>query len=219
LNEYLQRFGYAIPSMGSISDQTVGGLISTGSHGTGIAYGISSSEVTALDLVTADGRVLSCSETQNREVFRAAACSLGVLGIISTVTIKVEPAFNLEAVQTPVKLDDILGNLDKFVNSAEHFRFWWFPYTDDAVTWGANRTDKKLAPAQESWLRDKFLGHHLLETLLYASSFVPSLLPSLNQGFFNLLFATKTTTVDTSYKVFNFDCLFKQYVSEWAIPM
>jgi len=78
---------------------------------------------------------------------------------------------------------------------------------------------QSAAPATFNWFRDRFLGYHLLENLLYVSSFVPSLLPALNQRYFHLLFANKTTVVDNSFKVFNFDCLFKQYVSEWAIPV
>src|SRR5262249_55469337 len=39
INEYLRAQGFALPNLGSISDQTISGAISTGTHGTGLAFG------------------------------------------------------------------------------------------------------------------------------------------------------------------------------------
>ena len=112
--------------------------------------------MTSLELITGvDGEVMKCSLNENPEVFKAALCSLGCLGIISTLTIKVEKSFRLEATQAPTKLGYVLENIDSLRESAEHFRFWWFPHTDDAVTWAANRTTKVrergALPFNSSW--------------------------------------------------------------------
>lgn len=51
------------------------------------------------------------------------------------------------------------------------------------------------------------------------STFLPFLVPWINRGFFWLLFTSKGEKVDLSYKVFNYECRFKQHVQDWAIPM
>jgi len=219
LNEQLLRHGLAISNLGSISDQTIAGAISTGTHGTGISFGILATMITSLEVITADGSLVGCSEKINGELFKAALCSLGCLGIIVTVTLKVEKAFKLHAIQAPSKLQDVLKDLDKLVKENQHFRFWWFPHTQNVITWAANRTEKRSVPILENWFQDRFLGYHLLEFLLYLSTFVPSSVPSLNTAYFQLLFSKLNEKVDQSFKVFNFDCLFKQYVTEWAIPI
>ena len=58
--------------MGDIMEQTVSGAISTGTHGTGRESASIAAQVKGLELVTADGSVLTCSEKENPEVFAAA---------------------------------------------------------------------------------------------------------------------------------------------------
>ncbi|CAG8518944.1 9314_t:CDS:2, partial [Ambispora leptoticha] len=131
LNQELKWRGIALRSLGSISDQSIAGAISSATHGTGINFGNLSTQVIGLTLVTASGQKISCSKEKNTEIFKAALCSIGALGIITRVTIQCEAEFRLEAEQKPIKLDAILNDLEKVVYSAEHVRFWWFSPTDD----------------------------------------------------------------------------------------
>ena len=50
------------------------------------------------------------------------------------------------------------------------------------------------------------------------STFIPSLVPAINRFYYRLLYAHQSEKTDLSHRVFNFDCLFHQYVMEWAIP-
>lgn len=61
-----------------------------------------------MDLMLASGEILTLSETSNREVFKAAQCGLGALGIIVHLTIQCESAFNLHILEYPVPLDTLL---------------------------------------------------------------------------------------------------------------
>ncbi|KAF0424574.1 L-gulonolactone/D-arabinono-1,4-lactone oxidase [Gigaspora margarita] len=162
---------------------------------------------------------MHCSETMNSDVFKATLCNLGALGIITQVTIQCETAYLLEANQIPVKLNYILDNLDAIVHSAEHVRFWWFPHTDDCIAWKANRTNKKPLPQKLSYIHDTLFGFHLLQFVLYLSRFRSSTIPKINQLIFSFKFSKPIHFIDDSYKVFCFDCLFSQYVNEWAIPI
>lgn len=78
-------------SLPSIRTMTIGGAMATGAHGSAPKQGPLSSAVTALKLVIASGEVLQCSETENADVFAAALCSLGALGIVVEVTMMTQP--------------------------------------------------------------------------------------------------------------------------------
>ena len=78
-------------SLPTIKSMTIAGAMATGCHGSAASLGPLSSAVLALQLVLAHGELLSCSKTENAEVFRAALCSLGALGIVVSVTVKTRP--------------------------------------------------------------------------------------------------------------------------------
>ena len=93
LNEALDALGLALANLGDIAYQTVSGALSTGTHGTGAKLGALSTFVEAMELVTGDGSVLTCSRAENPEVFAAARVGLGALGVVSTITLRCVPAF------------------------------------------------------------------------------------------------------------------------------
>jgi FAD/FMN-containing dehydrogenase len=62
LNEALAKVGLALPTLGSVSEQSIAGAIATGTHGTGISIGAISESIAELQLVLADGSVAICSK-------------------------------------------------------------------------------------------------------------------------------------------------------------
>ena len=88
LGELLFKEGMAMENLGDIDVQSIAGTISTGTHGTGQAFGTISTQVIALRFVNGKGEIVDCSETNNRALFKAAQVSLGVLGIITQVTLQ-----------------------------------------------------------------------------------------------------------------------------------
>ena len=86
LNAALDTLGLALPNLGDIDAQTISGAISTGTHGTGARLGGIATAVAALEIVLADGSVVSCSPRERPELFAAATIGLGALGVISTMT-------------------------------------------------------------------------------------------------------------------------------------
>ncbi|KAI9480531.1 MAG: D-arabinono-1,4-lactone oxidase-domain-containing protein [Benjaminiella poitrasii] len=217
LHIVLRENGLAVSNLGSISDQTVAGVMATATHGTGANFGCLSTMIVDLTLITANGDKLFCSDKENKEVFEAARCSLGALGIITSMTLQVEPDFKLEAVQKPYKFSDILNDWDAVIHSSEHTRIWWYPHTDDCVVWKANRTTKELSRSGPSNLMEWGWGFHAYQAMLNIARFNTSLIPYLTKLMFRTLHSQPIRVVDASDKVFNFDCLFPQYVNEWAI--
>src|SRR5215471_11832636 len=104
LNAALDTLGLAMPNLGDIDAQTISGAISTGTHGTGARLGGIATAVVALELVLADGSVVSCSARERPELFAAATIGVGALGVISTMTLRCVPAFTLTADERPLPL-------------------------------------------------------------------------------------------------------------------
>ena len=129
-------------NLGSISEQTLAGVITTATHGSGVSYGVISTNVMALSLLTADGLRVACSRNENSDLFLASICGLGTTGIILSVQLEVEPAFRLKETQASLPFDDVVTNLDEYAHSAEHVRFWWFPTRDTVRYSAANRTNE-----------------------------------------------------------------------------
>lgn len=143
LNAELARVGLAMSNLGDIAYQSIAGAISTATHGTGIRYGNLATFVEELSLVCADGSVVDCSPSSDERLFRAAQVGLGALGVISTVKLRCEPAFNLHAREEGAELDDVLGSLGEHISSNEHFEFFWFPHSSRVHMKRNNRTGRE----------------------------------------------------------------------------
>jgi L-gulono-1,4-lactone dehydrogenase len=146
LNTALDRLGLALPNLGDIDEQTIAGAISTGTHGTGARFGGLATQVAALDLVLADGTVVSCSAEQRPDLFAAARVSLGALGVISTVTLRCVPAFALAADERPMPLEEVTARFGEFAAGNDHFEFFWFPYGKRALV---KRNNALLPPGDD----------------------------------------------------------------------
>ena len=129
-------------NVGSISDQTLAGIIATATHGSGIAYGVMSTQVMALTLLLADGSRITCSRTEHRDLFIASICGLGSTGLILSIQLQVEPAFRLKEMQETLSFDEFIERFDDLVYSAEHVRFWWYPPSGVVRCSYSNRTQE-----------------------------------------------------------------------------
>jgi FAD/FMN-containing dehydrogenase len=132
----------AMPNIGSISDQTIGGLISTASHGSGTNFPVLSNHVRSLTIALPipGTPVVHCSATEDPDLFKASLCGLGITGILLEVEIEVEDAFRLRETKESKSPDYVFDNLDIIKNSAEHVRLWWYPDGQGIVVGRANRT-------------------------------------------------------------------------------
>ena len=67
LNEYLKKHDLAIQNLGSISDQSVAGLISTGTHGSTQYHGLVSQQVVSITFLNSAGESITCSSIEKPE--------------------------------------------------------------------------------------------------------------------------------------------------------
>jgi len=216
LHGELARHDLAMINVGSISDQTLGGIVTTATHGTGIDYGVISTHVIGLTLLLADGSRVYCSRQERPDLFTASICGLGSTGLILTVALEVEPAFRLKEVQETLQFDDCVDRIDSLAHSAQHVRLWWFPAARTVRVSSANRT---LEPSHAvgSWLWHSFLGFHVIQFLLFLGRFYLPL-NILVGRFAAWLVSEKAVAIDDSHRIFNLECRYPQHTTEWAIP-
>ncbi|MFD8720173.1 D-arabinono-1,4-lactone oxidase [Streptomyces sp. NPDC059629] len=218
LNIALAREGLSLTNMGDIMEQTVSGATSTGTHGTGRESASLAAQITALELVTADGSVLTCSEKENPEVFAVARVGLGALGIVTAITFAVEPVFLLAAREEPMPLDRVLAEFDQLRTENEHFEFYWFPHTDNTNTKRNNRSAGPPQPVGQlaGWFEDEFLSNGVFHAAQLVGRAVPGAVPTIARISSTALSSRAYT--DIPYKVFTSPRRVPFVEMEYAVP-
>jgi len=202
LNMALAREGLSLTNMGDIMEQTVSGATSTGTHGTGRESGSIAAQIRGLELVTAEGSVLVCSEKENSDVFAAARVGIGALGIITAITFAVEPLFLLTAREEPMTFDKVTSAFDELWAENEHFEFYWFPHTGNTNTKRNNRSAGPENPVSpiSGWIEDEFLSNGVFQVAQLVGRTVPATIPAIARVSSKALSAR--TYTDIPYKVY-----------------
>ncbi|GKZ85267.1 D-arabinono-1,4-lactone oxidase [Aspergillus niger] len=224
LGAQLEKHGLTLSNLGSIDSQSVAGVISTGTHGSSLQHGLISECILSLTLMLANGQLVRCSATSNPSLFRAALISLGALGIIVEVTLQAEPAFKVAWRQTRRKLSSVLAEWSSGLwTSHEFVRVWWMPYEKSAVVWHADKTDLPLRNPPKSFYGET-LGYHIYHNLLALANYFPRILPWVEWLVFGLQYGFKpeaivTEAVEPARSGLLMNCLYSQFVNEWALPL
>ncbi|KAM4878182.1 L-gulonolactone oxidase-like, partial [Sylvia borin] len=174
--------------------------------------------VVSLWLLPASGTLLHCSPRVLPELFQASRLHLGALGVVVAVTFQCVRSFRLREVAFRSTLTQVLDELEDHLSRSRYFRFLWFPHTDNVRVIHQDPTEQPPR-SSSSWFWDYAVGYHLLEFLLWISSFVPGLVVWINRLFFRLLFSSRVENVGPSHRIFNYECRFRQHVQDWAIPI
>ncbi|HEY0118573.1 MAG TPA: D-arabinono-1,4-lactone oxidase [Cellulomonas sp.] len=181
LSALLAARGLAMENMGDIDHQTLAGAISTGTHGTGAHLRGMAAQVVGVQLVTAAGEIVELGPCD--EAFELARLGLGSAGVLAAVTMAAVPAFRLEAREEPLPLDDVLDGLDGLVETNDHFEFYWFCHTRQALTKRNNRVpDEVRRPlsAVRGWLDDELLSNGVFEVVNRVATAAPRAVRALN---------------------------------------
>jgi D-arabinono-1,4-lactone oxidase len=224
LGTQLEKHGLTLTNLGSIDSQSIAGVIATGTHGSSLRHGLLSECIESLGLVLANGQLVRCSPTNNPDLFRAALVSLGALGIVVEVTFRATPTFNIAWRQERYTLSRVLNDWTKGLwTSHEFVRVWWLPYEKSAIVWRAEKTDLPLRAPPRDFYGDS-LGYHIYHNLLALSSYIPRILPWVEWFVFGMQYgfwpgSTVTEAVEPARSGLLMNCLYSQFVNEWALPL
>lgn len=217
----IEPYGLAMPNLGDIDRQSIAGAISTGTHGTGSAFGGLATQVVGVTVVTADGGLLTSDAEQESELLPALALGLGALGILVEVTLQCVPAFVLHAVERPEPLDQLLPELLERAAAVDHFEFYWFPHTATALTKTNHRlpADTGVEPLRPvtKWVDDTLLANGVYRVLCNAGVLAPAVVPTVNRLADRLVGDREFT--DRSTRVFTTSRTVRFVEMEYAVPL
>jgi len=92
---YLDSKGFALHNLASLPHISIAGASSTATHGSGEKNGNLATAVSGLEIVTAAGDVLKLSRKADGEVFSGAVVGLGALGVITRITLDIQPTYQV----------------------------------------------------------------------------------------------------------------------------
>ena len=116
---YLHEKGYALHNLASLPHISVAGACSTATHGSGEKNGNLSTAVSALEFVNAAGETVRLSREHDGETFHGAVVGLGALGVITSVTLDVQPTYLMrQYVYENLPFSEMKKNFDAIQSSA-----------------------------------------------------------------------------------------------------
>jgi hypothetical protein len=229
LNPALERAGQALPNMGGYDAQTIGGVVATSTHGSGLRWGPFPDMVRSLDLVVAGGEVLRVEPAdgitdpqrfgagrtliQHDDTFFAAVCGMGSMGLVHSLVIEVRERFWLNEVRTLSTWEDVRGSLtpEGVLGEGDHYELFLNPYAGGDGRHRLLVTRRADCPEPVGLPKDKLERHPLTELeaslpvvwffLRLAARFVPGLVAKRFDGVLDGM--RDNGYANVSYKVFN----------------
>lgn len=195
LNAHLDSLGLALPNMGGYDGQTVAGVISTSTHGSGIRLGPITDDVHSLDLVGSGGSLYRIEPgdgitdpakfaderphwtlLQDDAAFNAARVGMGCLGVIYSVTLAVRRKFYLREVRTLSTWDSVRAELreGRLLRENRHCEIYFNPYEQDGVHHCLITTRNEVT--REQYDRDPHRARHFFPELLSRLKITPWLI-------------------------------------------
>jgi alditol oxidase len=116
---YLHSRGFALHNLASLPHISIAGACSTATHGSGEKNGNLATAVSALEIVTAAGEIVKLSRQQDDSEFRGAVIGLGALGVITKITLDIQPTFMMrQYVYENLPLIELEHHFDAIESSA-----------------------------------------------------------------------------------------------------
>jgi FAD-linked oxidoreductase len=218
LNAQLELHQLSMPNLGDVTYQTLAGALSTSTHGTGLQRTGLAAQIRSFKIISASGELLFCDPQHNSEVFHCGRVSLGALGVITEVTLNVVPAFNLRAVEQPMRISHVLDNFPQLITDNDFFEFYWVPHTKWALTKANNvSTDVIDSPGRfATWYNKMFMENYAFGMLCRVGRLFPRLIPRLATI---LPSSGRVEYVNVSHRIFSSKRLVKFYEMEYSIPL
>lgn len=217
LGKMLHREGFAMENLGDINVQSIAGAISTGTHGTGVSFGNLSTQVETLTIITATGEELEISSTKHAELYHASLVSLGMLGIIVKVQLRVIPAHRLICKTSKISFRHCLQELDDLKLKNRHFEFFWFPYTNTVQIKQMNSLSNSSQPNQKGNAFNKIVMENgALWVLSQMCRFQPKLSKTVSK--IAAIGIPTATEIGSSHDIYASPRMVKFHEMEYSLP-
>jgi xylitol oxidase len=118
LAPYLHQNGYALHNLASLPHISIAGACATATHGSGVKNGNLATQVAAIEFVDATGDVIQLSRRNDGEQFQGAVVGLGALGVVTKLTLDLEPTFDMkQVVYLDLPMQELARDFDSIMSS------------------------------------------------------------------------------------------------------
>jgi alditol oxidase len=147
----LHAEGWALPNLGSLPQISVAGACSTGTHGSGRRLSCLAASVSGLELVRADGELVTL-QSDDAE-FAGAVVALGSLGVVTAVTVDVVPTFDVrQVVYNGLTRADVAARFDEVMDSGYSVSIFTDWRSDATRVWRKERVGLGGVDLEPDWL-------------------------------------------------------------------
>lgn len=152
----IDKQGFALHNLASLPHITVAGAIATATHGSGVHNKNLSSAVSALELVNADGKVIYLSREKDGDNFLGSVVALGALGIVTRVTLDLQPRYDMaQLVYRNLSMDQLEHNLEAILSNSYSVSLF--------TNWQNNNINQiwlkyRVAPGERRGILPEFYG-------------------------------------------------------------
>ncbi|MFE1470132.1 MULTISPECIES: FAD-binding protein [Nocardiopsis] len=134
--------GFALANLASLPHISVAGSCATGTHGSGDGQRCLSAAVRAVQLLGPDGDLGWLSRDADPEVLPGAVVALGALGVVTRLSLEIEPAFTMtQRVRVGVALDEVADHVDDVFGAAYSVSLFT-DWLGEGSVWLKQRTDR-----------------------------------------------------------------------------
>ncbi|WP_233580971.1 D-arabinono-1,4-lactone oxidase [Acidipila sp. EB88] len=177
LAPWLDAQGLAVHNLASLPHITVVGACATGTHGSGTGNGCLATAVTALESVDGNGEIHTGSRAADGESFDGTVVALGALGVVTAITLAVQPAFQVaQTVYQNLDFDRLADGVDAILGSAYSVSLFtdWQHHRATQV-WHKQRVEpRELASQERTPLPQQFHGAQLQQAKLHPLGDLPA---------------------------------------------
>jgi D-arabinono-1,4-lactone oxidase/FAD binding domain-containing protein len=201
VNDVLEEHGCTLPLNVVLESVRFGGLIATGSHGSGWNNPTLSDLVHAIEIVTASGQLRKFeADVDSDDVMNAVRLNLGMFGIMFRITMNVQKNWIVHAHDQRLRIDHVFEDLRHLVGTQDNFDLFWWPFSDEfwVKTWKRIPHTSITAKPRHSQA-DKLLadvGSRVHNGLINLSQKYPRLTPPLSRFTFKLTPSKGNKVVD-----------------------
>lgn len=231
LHGLLARHRRSLANVGSVSAQTVAGVISTGTHGAGSRFPCLSAAVSGVRFVTAAGERGEVTAESDPDALSDWQLGLGLLGVLVAVRLDTVPLAYVAERRRVVRVEEAQDLLPELVGaeatSGLRHRFTWFPYADRAEILSfalVAAPDVLPEPFEVPSLRDRLEGRLLAEGLfgqglLRLTRHVPAAAPAVCRFAAAVRFGDSGPRVGRMYERINEHGVPRHRETEWAVDL
>ncbi len=149
LSQYLHAEGFALHNLASLPHISVAGACATATHGSGVKNGNLATAVSAMEIVTADGEVVTVSREKDGDMFNGMVVGLGGFGVVTKITLDIQPTFDVgQDIYENLPLSMLESHFDEIMSSGYSVSLF---------------TDWKTETVNQVWVKRRLMDGKKLE--------------------------------------------------------